>query len=307
MADNNLIEVTLDQQGSINLSAVPGALAEAIQAGAEYIQSAWIAAAMNGLNGIPPTHDEAYIWGIQSGMDYPYAGDPFHARVANFAPSAQRVEEGFASFDMKPGFLAGHQARRANDGTRYNIIPFRWGTPREGDNEAGSGGDRATLKAMPESIFDLVKDFRQSRRTGHHDVESVNRNAPAHVKRLDSASAPAYAYENEAGAMRRVYEYQWGDQLRPEDIPGRYAVVAQPWHKTSMFAGMYRFAADDGTMKKHSHYMTFRAVSDKSSPQSWIHPGAKGKPFSKAVLDAEAENVKRLVRDMVAEAVGGGT
>lgn len=304
MAENT-IQITVDGTGQVNLDGLPASLAAAMRAATEYVQAKWIEAAQGGIGSLGPTSDVPYIQGIEAGAEYPCNGNFLIGRVTNYSPSAERVEHGFPSYDMKPGLLAGHQARRGKDGKLYNIVPFRWGTPRQNATEAGTGDQRATLKSMPDEIYAIVSQFKQSRRTGEDQVASINRNHPRHLERLAREDAPPEAYEAEATAMRRVYHYAWGDSLHLDDIPAQFRQPLKPWHQSSRFEGMYRFDAGQGTRATHSHYLTFRAVSEKSDPRAWIHPGAKGKPYSEEVVRAEAENVRQLVANLIAAGVGG--
>lgn len=279
------IQIKVDEHGVINLQALAPCLAVAMRTATEYVQGKWIEAATHGIGSLPPTGDEYYVTGIDAGAEYPYEGDFLTGRVANYSPTARRVEDGYASFDMKPGLLHGSQARRSRDGTLYNIVPFRWGTPRQSPHEAGRGDQRATLQSMPDEVYDVARKLKQSRRAGSYFVPSVHADQPL--------------------AMRQVYEYEWGGHLRRSDIPSEYLAVRQPWHKASPWEGMYRFEAGENTRRTYSHYITFRAVSEKSDPRAWIHPGVKPKPYSKAVVAAEAENVRQLVKRIVAEGMEG--
>ena len=46
--------------------------------------------------------------------------------------------------------------------------------------------------------------------------------------------------------------------------------------KNTMYDNLTRITKVYDSGKKHSQYITFRRVSDKSDPNSWIHPGYKG-------------------------------
>lgn len=39
-------------------------------------------------------------------------------------PTASRIENGYASFDMKPGLLNGQKSKSTKDGGRYAVVPF---------------------------------------------------------------------------------------------------------------------------------------------------------------------------------------
>jgi hypothetical protein len=61
-------------------------------------------------------------------LEYPFNGNAFEGRVVSTKPAlAWRVEQGYPSFDMKPGLLAGPRAKRGKQGP-YATVPFTHGT-----------------------------------------------------------------------------------------------------------------------------------------------------------------------------------
>ncbi|MCL6442460.1 MAG: hypothetical protein K6T83_03175 [Alicyclobacillus sp.] len=68
--------------------------------------------------------------------------------------------------------------------------------------------------------------------------------------------------------MRNVYS--WGTNTGNMGNLGR-----RPKWKTSPYSNMYRFGEDK--------FITFRTVSTKSPPDSWIHPGHPANPVSESV------------------------
>lgn len=46
--------------------------------------------------------------------------------------------------------------------------------------------------------------------------------------------------------------------------------------KNAQYDSLQRIVKEYDSGKKHGQYITFRRVSDKSDPRSWIHPGYKG-------------------------------
>lgn len=236
-----------------------------------WIQAKWQEAAAQGIDGLKGTGSTTYRRGIDVGLQYPHM-TPLQGRVVNLAPDARRIEDGYPARDMKPALLSGPQVRMGKNGP-YNIVPFRWGTPREEWHEAGTGDQRATLRSMPASIAQIVSgpDFTSSRRTDIRRTPAVfppAEHLPAHVKARKSF------------AVRRSYE--WGDRLAADQLPEGLREPL-PGHAAPLFAGMVRMEAGEKTRKRHSHYMTFRAVSTRSDPSSWWHPGQRPRPFSKRV------------------------
>lgn len=72
-------------------------------------------------------------------------------------------------------------------------------------------------------------------------------------------------------------------------------------HKNNIYDGLTRIIKsyhnpDTGKVTKQSQYLTFRRVSDKSDPLSWMHPGYTGvkiaeelKPFALQTLERELQ------------------
>ena len=164
------------------------------------------------------------------------------------------VENGWAGGDMKEALLSGRNAKVSKDGTRYNIVPFRHGTPgTSGANFPGMGsayGPRGAMSrrlVLPGATSERAKAIGQA------------------VYRAAKKLGPTTGHPTTAT--------QWGARLPPGLAP-----KLSPHHKTDIYAGMvrqtkvYRFA-------EQGQYTTFRVVSDKSDPQSWIHPGIEPRHF----------------------------
>lgn len=98
----------------------------------------------------------AYARSIQDGLEYPADGDELHGRVSANVEYAEAIETGQPPHDMKPGLLGGPQTRIGKKGQRYNIIPFRHGTP---------GNDKLS-RPMPAEIYNKVRRMAFSQVTG---------------------------------------------------------------------------------------------------------------------------------------------
>jgi hypothetical protein len=67
--------------------------------------------------------------------------------LTGWLPNA--VEQGIEEFDLKIGLLNGPNAKTAKDGTKYNTVPFTFGTPGSLPENFSS--------IMPKEIHDVVK------------------------------------------------------------------------------------------------------------------------------------------------------
>ena len=84
-------------------------------------------------------------------------------------------------------------------------------------------------------------------------------------------------------------------------MPGQKQVVSYK-HKSPIFSGLKKSTGVYAKTTQNT-YVTFRRVSDKSDPMSWIHPGIKqydllGKTLSEVKIDIISENnVDRILSE----------
>jgi hypothetical protein len=167
------------------------------------------------------------------------------------------IEEGQPERDMKLSLPASKKARMAKDGSLYLYIPFRHGTPTA-----------RGIQPMPKEVYKLAKALSFSY---HQGIVGSRISGTGH-------QVP-------------VFGYQWGARLGQ----GLGSKV-KPWHVTDYYQGMYRFK-DSGTTKqqKSAGYITFRTMSQKSDPRSWIRPAQPGMhPLDVAMEEAYQENLPYL-------------
>lgn len=162
--------------------------------------------------------------------------DPLRWEVFSDAPYASSIEYGTAAYDMKQALATSPKVRRTKDGKRYLIIPFRWGTPG-----TVTFGAKNTMSAAEHRFLKILE--------------------PSHVVGMGTRESGNYP-----GLMipRRIY--QWG---------GRHNGAGNPLfdgEKGKRMQGMVRFDNPGG---QHSHYMTFRVMSEDSP--GWIRPAIPGK------------------------------
>lgn len=160
------------------------------------------------------------------------------------------IEEGFDAFDMKPGLLAGPNAKITKDGGKYNVVPFSIGTPGSLEENFNGG-------IMPKEVHDVVKKL------------PTDRPIPGGGR----ASQPL-RHEQIPQQFRQP-------QVKAVKLPqGRG--FAEYQHKSSIYEGI-RKAQDPVT--KQNRYQSFRAVSTKSDPLSWMHPGVEAKNIANKALE----------------------
>lgn len=179
------------------------------------------------------------------------------------------IEVGWPETDLRLTLLGpgAKNAKTAADGSRYNTVPFRHGTP-------GTGG-RNVGKPMPKSIFEAAKRLAPTlSRPGK--IESRGGAVVAYGQRLDPSQPMS-------SAARRI--------LRTK---------MKPWHATSIYMGMIR---QQKTYAKatQSQYTTFRRISTnvRRAKAHWLHPGISARRF---FPQAQAE-VWRVVNATLSSAI----
>lgn len=89
---------------------------------------------------------------------------------------------------------------------------------------------------------------------------------------------------------------KWGGRLPAQGLPGQNKTSGYQ-HKNQIHEGMVRIEKTYRAATQ-SKYMTFRVVSSKSDPGSWIHPGYKAHHIAQGVADF----CRPAVEDMVGKA-----
>jgi len=188
------------------------------------------------------------------------------------SPTHQYIEDGHGEIDLKPGLLAGKKARYGKEGP-YNIVAFRHGVP----------GTLKSNKPMPLNLYEFIKKETDK-------AEAAGQNAYSRVTGRDSKKAPPQNRMYSWGM--RVPASKGGTPKTKKTSQGKYT-----W-KTGKYSSMVRMQSK--TQKaKHSHYITFRVVSMKSDPASWIVPPLAGAPIREAVVTT----MRPIVEDMIRAAL----
>lgn len=157
------------------------------------------------------------------------------------------IEQGLQPFDQKIGFSKSSKAIRKNN-SWYLTIPFRYAT-------AGSVAESSVFSGtLPEEIQEIYNE--------------------ENVKPVQIGSF----FLEKNTPMKNVPE-EFSKPGRREAIPESRA-FQEYQHKTSMFEGLIK-----SELKNNSQYVTFRRVSDKSDPNSWIHSGIEARHFAEKAVN----------------------
>lgn len=181
------------------------------------------------------------------------------------------LEKGHGLIDLKPGLLKGPKSRMGKYG-RYNIVPSRHGTP---------GTDQFRNNPMPMSVYKSITS------------ETNKIDAMKKAGATDIRGGTSYVSKSSALPGQRVTS--WGSSYDPSSNIGKRTklitkkgkrVGDYAW-KSGKYAGMYRLQMSTQRAKR-SGYMTFRVVSSRSDPMSWIVPEQAPWPVRNTVINIMA-------------------
>lgn len=209
---------------------------------------------------------------------------PFERVIFTDYPPHRFIEEGHPEIDLKPGLLSGKSARQGKDGP-YNIVSFRHGTQTDFHGIKSPPTNRGNV--MPIRIQRLMRAATQ-----RADQEQA-----AGLRQTGGVSR-----QLTSGPRPQDRSYQWGARLDNKLQTGRRSRLhtGYTW-KSGKYAGMVRMEASSGPRESRTQYRTFRVVSIKSDPRSWIVPPQEPIPIRQAVIDFVDENVP--IHDMIRDAI----
>ena len=192
-------------------------------------------------------------------------------------PYTEWIERGHGEIDLKDGLLSGPKSRMGKLG-RYNIVGFRHGVP----------DTLSSNSPMPMQVYQVIKTETDRLDAAFRKKQSEQRGASIITgqKVVDDRVVRGYAWGY------RLSEAHGGPALTKKTSKGVYQ-----W-TTGKYTGMVRM---DTTVRKakYSQYMTFRVVSYKSHPASWIIPPVAGVPIRTAVVEAVAPLANILIKNAI--------
>jgi len=157
------------------------------------------------------------------------------------------IEGGFAPYDMKPGLLKNIDVTKkgqgiSKEGNRWKTIPFQ--------HRPGS------KMGLPQ--FKNVDSSENNTQTLKQTLSAVSR-----LNRKNDLN-------------KTIKKYGLGKIIRGSNnkaLEGKVGVMKDG--VTKNLGGLTKYQKSYGS-RTQSTYMTFRRVSDKSDPSSWLHPGYSG-------------------------------
>ena len=178
------------------------------------------------------------------------------------------LEQGKGPWDMKPSFANSSKKKMTKSGGWFLTIPFRHAIP-------GSVGESSIFSSvLPSSVMKEMKaasDDKFRSMTGATSVSLPTKNLPQEFQTK--------------GVRKELLNKETNEVFKA------YA------HKTAQYAGLTRISKQYESASQ-SQYMTFRRVSDKSDPDSWIHPGFTAlKLGEKALASMDISSTIAKVKD----------
>lgn len=167
------------------------------------------------------------------------------------------IESGSEGFDEKIGFAKSNKVKFDKNGNWYLVIPFRHATPD------AVGESEVFDSVMPQEIYDLIKDKTPQ-------ISDNQGNITQQGESLSASEIPA--------------AYQTPTTRQSVIISSINKVFDEYVAKTSQYEGLIR-SQKTYESATSSQYNTFRKVSAKSDPNSWVHPGFEAKNFSEKGLE----------------------
>ena len=207
-------------------------------------------------------------------------GDYHYAVTADYT-ELDKIEQGYPAWDMKPHLLASSKAKPTSDGQgRYITIPLRQFTRAKGGGIRPSANDDGS-NTMPPEIHEYTKAF--------------GRHAPG-TDEGQRTKVPIIRHNGQAVGGVNLAALEQG---LPAPMTGPYQ-----W-KSGQYEGLTNVKTSGGA----SRYYTFRRVSTLrmvqlsdgrlvwkgSDPSSWINPGKRGNPVSRAVEDYTRPEISRAL------------
>ena len=232
-----------------------------------------------------------------NGAPIPPSGETIHSREGGYiksiktdltkdyekviytdSPVHKYIEDGHGPIDLKPGLLSGPKARHGKYGN-YNIVSFRHGTP----------GTLPSNKPMPTNVYQYM--LGQTRKAEDD-------------KRLGFSRIIARTKRTQLNPGGRVGEWgvrlpaQLGGTLETKRVTLKGGEQGTYTWTTGKLTGMVR-TKDVLSRGTSNQYKTFRVVSARSDPFSWIVPARPPLPIRQAVINTMQPILEKTIQEAI--------
>lgn len=254
MASGSIFNISVDLSAfdSLQDELVPdfGILQQGIVDATRFVRDTWISAVTGTLlpGMMRQVNDDVYAKSLSTGESMSFPA-PFYGVVMpiNADEIIDRIEDGYGSYDMKPGLLNGPKSRPTADGLgRYNIVPFRHYTPT-------SSSPISIGLQMPTDVY---KEAKKLNRTTQNQNGSIVWGEALDWDKQQRTSWTGYQHKND------IY----------------HNMYRQGYSQHTQYTTFRRVSTPRTVYSKKGV-----AKQVGSAPNSWIHPGVSGNPVVQAV------------------------
>ncbi len=247
-----------------------GMLEQGIVSATQYLRDVWTSAVQGSiLPGMTmAVNDDVYAKSLATGESMKFPSFLYGVVMpVGYDDGADRIEDGFSSFDMKPGLLNGPNSRVTKDGQgRYNVVPFRHFTPN------ASSSISVKMK-MPDNVYGAAKQLDRN----VPDVDGMIKWGGA----LEWNAQPVTSWN---GYVNQASYYD-----------GMFRIGSQ---KQTQYLTFRRVSSERTIKTKNG----FKQVG--SDPNSWIHPGVAPNHVVQAVYDYCMPIIEKNLFDIAEKAFG---
>jgi hypothetical protein len=216
-------------------------------------------------------NSSGYIRDLDETPEWPFEDDYLHAVVTNRHKAVIYLEEGTAAFDMKKMLQTSAKAKTSKkDGHRYLTIPFEHPEARL----RRAGLDPQEYQKLRGSK--LAQGSAQGGQRLYSWGERLTDVGGLGVRKKYFIANPSL---RELAVSKKIFSYRW---------------------KTSPYENLYRFT---DKAEKTKGYTTFRTISEKSDPASWIHPGIRAMNIAGNAVEAIRPEFEAAVQAAAKEMV----
>lgn len=252
---------------------------QAVRAVAQQTQANWMKAVYRAK--LWSGEKDAYATSIAWQM----TGD-FSAVVHTDYKNADEIETGRPPYDLKQMLNTSPKVRRAKDGRRFLIIPFRQNTT----------GYDALTSSMPQDVYDAGSALKASAIVGKAkrasgELTSIH---PTWGTQALKKQTPFASNTKTRGPMLvNKNIYKWGGKLDTSNMPSLSAADKKRYN------GMVRMDTTTPGGVRNSTFMTFRVMMEGSS--GWIIPAKPGLYLAKKVADKMQPLAEKVINEAVAQ------
>lgn len=162
------------------------------------------------------------------------------------------INDGMGQHDMLDGLLASPKAKRAKDGSKYIIVPFKHGP--------GEGGAQTTPAQA-----DLVATIKRAFETQKNPI-------PWNKLEMGSNGKPKLGRLHSLNIMHKPVKTHHG----PEQGKGPIGAPRQGITGIPFLQGVSVYQRENKEGKVERGILTFRIASSKHKGERWMHPGVEG-------------------------------